>query len=85
MLLYLENENEKDKYEDAKSYFDEIIKVIEGGECLLLENNRKIEDIYMEIAEMYVYKREYMPRSSYKYIDIDEYQEKLDILKNSEN
>ena len=43
--------------------------MIGRGECLFIEYDRAAEDIFLEIAEVCLLRREYTPRIGYKYID----------------
>ncbi len=68
--------------DDAKKQFEKIEMMMVGrGECLFLENDRLVEEIFIEIAEVSLLRREYMPRIGYKYIDPIELQAKADIVK----
>lgn len=68
------SQNLKEKFiqhlDDAKKQFEKIEMMLIGrGECLFLENDRLLEEIFIEIAEVSLLRREYMPRIGYKYID----------------
>ena len=55
--------------DEAKKQFDKLELMIGRGECLFIEYDRAAEDIFLEIAEVCLLRREYTPRIGYKYID----------------
>ncbi|KRW99762.1 hypothetical protein PPERSA_07839 [Pseudocohnilembus persalinus] len=67
--------------EEAKKHYESAITLFSRGECLWFEHNRNIDDIFVELTEICLYKREYNPRVGYKYIDEDEFQQQVEFKK----
>lgn len=42
------------------------------GECIFFENNLKIDELLVEMAELILLQREYFPRLEFKYIECEE-------------
>ena len=52
--------------EKSKGYLEKCLKQMRG-ECLILENDLKVEEAFYEMAKVCLALREYRPRPSYKY------------------